>query len=168
MARNDRRDSGHRREPAAETARPVEADRHARAAREDRVRRGHAAEARAARGSGAGHELSPSAGLRRSMAVALMTAERTDRRARHLEILNEVARIATLDLELRPMLQRITDTLAHKFDWEFVALITVNQERTAFLCEAVTTSLPTDVHVGYSRPLGSGIVGTVAATERPL
>lgn len=97
-----------------------------------------------------------------------MDAHAQDRRARHLEILNEVARIANLDLELRPMLQRITDALAHKFDWEFVALISVNPERTAFLCEAVTSSQPTEIHPGYSRPLGSGIVGTVAATERPL
>jgi diguanylate cyclase (GGDEF)-like protein len=97
-----------------------------------------------------------------------MDAQTQDRRARHLEILNEVARIATLDLELRPMLQNITDTLAHKFNWEFVALITVNPERTAFLCEAMTTAAATEVHVGYTRPLGSGVVGTVAATERPL
>ena len=56
-----------------------------------------------------------------------------------LEILNEVARIATLDLELRPMLQRITDALASKFDWEFVALVTIDRERGAFVCEAVTS-----------------------------
>ena len=35
-----------------------------------------------------------------------------DPRTAQLEVLNEVARIATLDLELRPMLQRITDTQA--------------------------------------------------------
>ena len=29
----------------------------------------------------------------------------------------------TLDLELRPMLQRITDAVAAKFDCEFVALV---------------------------------------------
>src|SRR5690349_13731325 len=96
-----------------------------------------------------------------------MDAPATDRRSRHLEILNEVARIATLDLELRPMLQRITDTLAHKFDWEFVALMSVTADRV-FVCEAVTSSIETDIHVGYSRPLGSGVVGTVAATERPM
>lgn len=97
-----------------------------------------------------------------------MDAQAQDRRARHLEILNEVARIATLDLELRPMLQRITDALAHKFDWQFVAMMSVDADRTAFVCEAVTTLLPTEVHVGYGRRLGSGVVGTVAATERPI
>ena len=83
---------------------------------------------------------------------------------RSLEVLNEVARIATLDLELRPMLQRITDTLAHKFDWEFVALISIDFERGAFQCEALTSIIDTSVFVGYSRELGSGVVGEVAAT----
>ena len=87
---------------------------------------------------------------------------------RRLETINEIARIATLDLELRPMMQRITGALAQKFGWEFVALVMVDAERTAFVCEAVTSSIPTEIHVGYSRPLGSGVVGEVAATERPM
>jgi len=89
-------------------------------------------------------------------------SEHEERRA--LEVLNEVARIATLDLELRPMLQRITDTLAAKFGWEFVALISLDDERRTFMCEALTTTLATVVHVGYTRELGSGVVGEVAAT----
>jgi diguanylate cyclase (GGDEF)-like protein len=92
----------------------------------------------------------------------------SDRHVRQLEVLNEIARIATLDLELRPLLQRVTDALSTKFDWPFVALVSVDSERSAFLCEAVTTSVPTAVHVGYSRPLGSGVVGEVAATGRAV
>jgi diguanylate cyclase (GGDEF)-like protein len=88
--------------------------------------------------------------------------------ARQLEAINEVARIATLDLELRPMMQRITDALASKFAWEFVALVMVEQSTGVFVCEAVTTELPTEIHAGYSRPLGSGVVGTVASTEKPI
>ena len=88
--------------------------------------------------------------------------------SRQLETINEIARIATLDLSLRPMLQRITDALAQKFDWEFVALIAVDEARTAFVCEAVTSALPTEIESGYSRPLGSGVVGEVAATEQPI
>jgi diguanylate cyclase (GGDEF)-like protein len=86
--------------------------------------------------------------------------------ARQLEAINEVARIATLDLELGPMTQRITDALASRFEWEFVALIMV--EEGLFVCQAVTSATPTDIHAGYSRPLGSGVVGTVAATEQPI
>ncbi|HEY2325623.1 MAG TPA: diguanylate cyclase [Thermoanaerobaculia bacterium] len=66
------------------------------------------------------------------------------------------------------MLQRITDALAQKFDWEFVALIAVNEARTAFVCEAVTSARPTEIYAGYSRPLGSGVVGEVAASETPI
>jgi diguanylate cyclase (GGDEF)-like protein len=85
-----------------------------------------------------------------------------------LEVLNEVARIATLDLELRPMLQRITDTLSRKFGWQFVALVTVDRDRNAFVCEAVTSSVDTAVYVGYSRTLGSGVVGQVATSCQPV
>jgi diguanylate cyclase (GGDEF)-like protein len=90
-----------------------------------------------------------------------------DPRTAQLEILNEVARIATLDLELRPTLQRITDALASKFGWEFVALVTIDAERDAFVCEAVTSIVATEIHVGYTRPLGSGVVGQVAASGQP-
>jgi diguanylate cyclase (GGDEF)-like protein len=85
-----------------------------------------------------------------------------------LEILNEVARIATMDLELRPMLQRITDTLAACCEFEFVALATIDDERGAFQCEALTSTVATAVYVGYSRPLGSGVVGQVAASGEAI
>jgi diguanylate cyclase (GGDEF)-like protein len=95
-------------------------------------------------------------------------ASAEDPRTAQLEVLNDIARIATLDLELRPMLQRITDMLARRFDWQLVALTTIDHERDIFLCEALTTTLPTSVHVGYGRQLGSGVVGRVAAEGEPL
>src|SRR5437762_11464174 len=88
--------------------------------------------------------------------------------ARQLETINDIARIATLDLELRPMMQRITDALASKFEWEFVALVMVDNHRGTFVCEAVTSAQPTEIHAGYSRALGSGVVGEVAAIEHPI
>src|SRR5436309_13880601 len=87
---------------------------------------------------------------------------------RRFETINEIARIATLDLELRPMMQRITEALSQKFGWEFVALVMVDPDRTVFGCEAVTSSLPPEIDDGYSRPLGSGGVGAVTPTERPI
>jgi diguanylate cyclase (GGDEF)-like protein len=88
--------------------------------------------------------------------------------SRRLEILNEVARIATLDLELRPMFQRVADALRRKFGWEYVAAASVDWERNRFVCEAVSSELPSDIFVGYTRPLGSGVVGEVALTGRPI
>lgn len=89
-------------------------------------------------------------------------------RDRQLEVLNEIARIATLDLELRPMLQRITDTLMQKFGWPFVACISIDDEQKAFTCEALSTLLPSAVKVGYTRSLGTGIVGEVALKGEPI
>lgn len=91
-----------------------------------------------------------------------------DTHARQLEALNEIARTATLDLELRPMLQRITDTLMQKFSWPFVACASVNLEQGIFVCEALSTRLPSAVNVGYARPLGTGIVGEVALKGEPI
>ena len=82
--------------------------------------------------------------------------------------LAEISRIALEDLEYRPMLQRICDTLARTFGWEFVAFVSVLRERGCFICEAIATSQPSAIHVGYQRRLGSGVVGQVAATGMPI
>jgi diguanylate cyclase (GGDEF)-like protein/PAS domain S-box-containing protein len=91
---------------------------------------------------------------------------REDRK--RFEVLSEISRIALEDLEYRPMLQRICDTLARAFGWEFVAFITIVPDRGCFICEALTTTFPTVIHVGYERRLGSGVVGQVAATGKPI
>ncbi|HYR08848.1 MAG TPA: diguanylate cyclase [Longimicrobium sp.] len=87
---------------------------------------------------------------------------------RRLQVLNEVARIAALDLELRPMFQRVADALRHAFGWEYVACASVDWEAGRFVCEALSTDMPSAIHVGYSRELGSGVVGEVALTGRPI
>ena len=85
-----------------------------------------------------------------------------------LPVLNQLVQLAMEDLEPRAMQQRITDALARHFAWEFVALVSIDQDRQRFVCEAVSTALPTAIHVGYSRPLGSGVVGQVAASGQPV
>ena len=97
-----------------------------------------------------------------------MGTRKTTGRGTDLEILNEIVRIATLDLELRPMLQRITDALAQKFRWEFVACVTVDRDRKRFTCEAVTSTQQAAIDVGDSRALASGVVGEVATLARPI
>jgi len=89
-------------------------------------------------------------------------------RGRERLVLAEIARLAAEDLELRPMLQRVSDLVAARFGCEFVALVRVDREPARFVCEALTTSLPTEVHVGYGRELGSGVVGRVALTGEPV
>lgn len=82
--------------------------------------------------------------------------------------LNEVSRIAAANIQLPTLPQTITDILAKRFGWEFVALVRIDAESGRFICEAVSTELPTQVFVGYSRAIGSGIVGQVALTGRPV
>ncbi|HEX4954898.1 MAG TPA: diguanylate cyclase [Thermoanaerobaculia bacterium] len=91
-----------------------------------------------------------------------------DLEGRQLALLNEIARIASEDIELQPMLQRITDALAVRFGWELVALIRIDGERSEFVCEALTTTLETQVRPGYRRALGSGVVGRVASTGQAI
>ena len=87
---------------------------------------------------------------------------------RQLAIVNRVARIAVEDMALRPMLQRVVDALAEEFQWEFVACACIDAAKGEFVCEAVHSSLETEVVVGYRRALGSGVVGECALTGRTI
>ncbi len=88
--------------------------------------------------------------------------------ARSLEILNEIARAATEGLELGPMLQGVTDLLQQNLDWDHVGFARVDGERGVFVCEAVSSRVPSEVAPGYSREIGSGVVGEVAETAQPV
>ncbi len=66
------------------------------------------------------------------------------------------------------MLQRIVDLLHQRSGAELVAIVRVDQTAKRFVCEAVRSSVPTEVVPGYSRELGSGIVGQVALTGQPI
>jgi len=86
---------------------------------------------------------------------------------RHLRVMNEIARIASGELELRPMLARVTEALWAHFGWEFIAFASVDSVSQRFVCEAVHSKLPTEVTPGFTRPLSLGVVGEVARTGRP-
>ncbi len=79
-----------------------------------------------------------------------------------LPVLNSIARLASAEMELRPMLQHIVDSLHQYFGWEFIACASVDLRGRRFVCEALHSVLPTEMHVGYSREIGSGVVGEVA------
>lgn len=87
---------------------------------------------------------------------------------RHLATLNRIAMIAVQDLSVRPMLQRIVDTLAAEFGWEFVACASIDRVRGEFVCEALFSRSPQGIEVGYRRALGSGVVGECASTGRTI
>jgi diguanylate cyclase (GGDEF)-like protein len=87
---------------------------------------------------------------------------------RQLATLNRIARIATLDLALRPMLQRIIDILHEEFGWEFVACASVDLASGMFRCEAVRSVAPTEIVVDYQREIGSGVVGRCASSGQTI
>ncbi len=90
------------------------------------------------------------------------------RSTEHLEILNEIARISTGDLDLDAMLQRVTDAVRSRFGWDYVSCMSVDRARGVYRCEALSTDLPTEVSVGYEREIGSGVVGEVSLTGRAV
>jgi diguanylate cyclase (GGDEF)-like protein len=49
-----------------------------------------------------------------------------------------------------------------------VACVSIDAARGRFVCEALSSVAETGVYVGYSRALGSGVVGEVALTGRPM
>ncbi|MBP1644013.1 MAG: hypothetical protein H6Q03_2682 [Acidobacteria bacterium] len=85
-----------------------------------------------------------------------------------LELLNAVARVASESLDLRPMLLRVTRVLVDSFDWDHAALARLDRERGVYVVEAVAARVPTDLAVGYSRSLGTGVLGEVALTGRAV
>lgn len=85
-----------------------------------------------------------------------------------LDVLNQIAGIATLDLELRPMLQRIVDALRAAFGWEFVACFTVDAAAGSLVYEAVSSDVPIPLRPGDREPMQHGATGKVARTGRPV
>jgi diguanylate cyclase (GGDEF)-like protein len=90
------------------------------------------------------------------------------REASALALLNEIARVATEGLELKPLLGRISRTLVESFDWDHAGFALIDAERGDFVAEAVVSRIPSRVTDGHRRPFGSGIVGQVAASGRPV
>ena len=52
--------------------------------------------------------------------------------ATQLALLNEIGKLAIADIELSPMLQRITDAIRFAFGWQFVACVLIDRENQRF------------------------------------
>src|SRR5258705_12227887 len=79
-----------------------------------------------------------------------------------LELLNRIARLAADELELRPMLQGVTDLLQERMGWESIAVISLDAERKTVVVEALSSKAKLPLKVGDSWAVGNGIVGSVA------
>ncbi len=86
-----------------------------------------------------------------------------------LVLLNRIALLAVQDLgALQPMLQRIVEELQQEFGWEFVSCASIDKATNEFVCQSVCSKVPTQIHVGYRRALGSGIVGECAQSGKTI
>jgi len=94
--------------------------------------------------------------------------QQRDREATALALLNEIARVSTEGLELRPLLARVSTTLVESFDWDHAGFALIDADDGSFVAEGVCSRIPSEVRTGQRRPLGSGIVGVVGATGRPI
>lgn len=81
---------------------------------------------------------------------------------RQLALINRIARIATEDLDLVPMLKRVVEAMREGFGWEFVAFLSLDLRARVVVCEAVATVLDTELDVGRTVPIGEGVCGHVA------
>jgi diguanylate cyclase (GGDEF)-like protein len=90
------------------------------------------------------------------------------REASDLALVNDIARIALRYMELRPMLQHIVQALKQHLHCELVDCSGLDLHTRSFVCEAVECDAPSAIEVGYTRPIGIGVVGEVAATGRAL
>ena len=91
------------------------------------------------------------------------------KQSNQLLVLNEIARVATLDVELRDALQRITDILCKRFQWEFVACLSLeHEEEDHVVCEALSTDLDTPFRVGAAQRLSDDMLGRAVAERTPV
>ncbi|MEO8000659.1 MAG: sensor domain-containing diguanylate cyclase [Arenimonas sp.] len=97
------------------------------------------------------------------------TSNRDRLAIQQLVLLNRIALLAVQDLgALQPMLQRIVEELQKEFGWEFVACVSIDKISNEFVCQAVCSAIPTQIHVGYRRLLGSGVVGECALSGHTI
>lgn len=89
----------------------------------------------------------------------------TQRRARQLNILNDLGRSLTSTLELNPLLLQILESAAEILDSEAGTLFLVDEETKELIFEVVIGPVAEDL-VGTKLPAGTGHVGKVAASGK--
>ncbi len=88
------------------------------------------------------------------------------RRLRDLEVVNHVARLASEDSLLLPMLQRIVDAVRESYGLDYVSLAFLDARRRVIHCEAVSSSFPSELMIGAEIDSESGIVGRTARQRK--
>jgi signal transduction histidine kinase len=116
------------------------------------------------------HQLSSLQAIADQLAGAIVKArllEESERRARQLDILNQMSSQLTATLELDPLLKNITDGAAEILNCEAGSLLMVD-EQTGDLVFKVTVGPVAGNLLGKRLPAGSGVVGRAVKTRSPL
>lgn len=88
---------------------------------------------------------------------------------KQLALLNRIALMAVQDIDAsQSMLQRIVETLQQEFDWEFVSCVIVDKQTNEFVCQAVSSTIPSEIKLGYRRALGTGVVGDCVQSKQTI
>ena len=93
--------------------------------------------------------------------------EDSERRARHLSKLNEVARSLTSMLAIEPLLEQILNSAVEILNGESGSLLLVEEE-TGYLVLKAATGLESKNIIGMRLPKGSGLVGKAVDTRLPI
>jgi len=88
---------------------------------------------------------------------------------KQLALLNRIALLAVQDIDAsQSMLQRIVETLQQEFSWEFVSCVIVDKQTNEFVCQAVSSTIPSEIKLGYRRALGTGVVGDCVQSKQTI
>lgn len=88
---------------------------------------------------------------------------------KQLALLNRIALMAVQDIDAsQSMLQRIVETLQQEFNWEFVSCVIVDKQTNEFVCQAVSSTIPSEIKLGYRRALGTGVVGDCVQSKQTI
>ncbi|WP_257386606.1 diguanylate cyclase [Tahibacter caeni] len=91
-----------------------------------------------------------------------------EREACQLALIHRIARIAAENAALGERLRQIVRLLREHLGCALVACASIDRGSGRFRCEALAAEMPSDIHLGYGRELGSGVVGEVAASGQTL
>ena len=103
------------------------------------------------------------------VAVAIENArlfQQEQRRARHLALLNELARRTTAVLDPKELLPNICQQLRHAFGYELVRIETIDRDHDELVVEAQEGYAP--ALLGKRRKLGDGLAGFALESGEPV
>jgi signal transduction histidine kinase len=93
---------------------------------------------------------------------------REQRRLAQLAMLNRVARIVASTVDVREMLEAVVEELHDALGCAFVGSGFVDEEKRRVSLDAVSSEVEIDLPIGFSQPLGKGVVGEVVRTGRSI